>query len=127
MKLLFIIALFLASCATNYHSRGMMGTGYNDFRLGSDRFTITLRGNQYTTSEDVRKYALQRASELTLRHGYLYFAVAEEKDISKKTEVHAPSKNVELINPGIEMTIQCFVEKPTIFFIDAEEFIQFNS
>ncbi|GAB4184335.1 MAG: hypothetical protein Tsb0015_00100 [Simkaniaceae bacterium] len=126
----FILAcgvLFFGSCATNYHARGFFHTGFNDIRLGSDRFLITFRGNQYTTSEDVRRYALRRASELTLQSGYRFFAIAFEKDISKITEIHSTSKNTELTYPGLEITIQCFEEKPSILSIDAKEFLQYNT
>ncbi len=118
--------LFVTSCATSYHSRGILNTGFNDIRLGRDRFIITFRGNQYTAAEDVRKFALRRAAELALNNGYVFFTIVGEKDISRITQIQSSSKNVSLIYPGLEISIQCFQEKPEAFAVNAEEFIEYN-
>ena len=117
----FAIALsifqFLGGCATRYQSMGFYSKeGYNDFRLAKDKFSITFRGNSYTTEEDAYKFALLRASELTVQNNYQYFVVLEEKDISTASKSYSSSEYLEVVSdkvlPGVSIIIKCFEEEP---------------
>lgn len=140
-KFIFITtAILLTGCATSYGERGFFGDGYSDVRLKPDTFLVTFKGNGYTSSDTVEQYVLLRASELTLKNGYKYFAIlsSEDKtsrseyvtsstDVSKGTDVHARSKRLSersyetesttvtsgtIVRPGTSIRIQCFVEQP---------------
>lgn len=72
-------ATVLAGCATGYHARGFSG-GYSEVRTNPDSFLVSYNGNGYTSSEDVVRYVLLRASELTIKNGYRYFIVLSSSD-----------------------------------------------
>ncbi len=83
--------------------------GYSDLRSGRDTFVVTFRANEMTPAEKVRKYALKRAAELTVKNGYRYFAVLDEIGDGK-----------HLYYPSLRLTIQCFHERPSgLSVIDA--------
>lgn len=92
----------LTSCATIYQKEGIFTNGYSDLRSGQDTFVVTFRANEHTPEKKVKKYALRRAAELTLKHGYRYFAVVDE--IGEGKHLHYPS---------IRLTIHCFYERPS--------------
>lgn len=96
-------------------------------RFAQDGFTITFRANKYTTSEDVRKFALRRASELALQNGFTYFQIVSEKDISDKVHITTTSKTKLVVSPGLEIVIRCFKDKDEPYNIDAKEFLYYNS
>lgn len=125
--LLLVIVELSTSCSTGYHSLGLFTTGYNNIRFAKDGFTITFRANKYTTSEDVRKFALRRASELALQNGYTYFQIVSEKDISDKVHITTSSKTKLVVSPGLEIVIRCFKDKGDSYGIDAKEFLYYNS
>jgi hypothetical protein len=59
-----------------------------------------------TPAEKVRKYALKRAAEVTVKNGYRYFAVLDETGEGK-----------HLYYPSLRLTIQCFHERPPGFSV----------
>lgn len=118
---------FCTSCSTGYHSLGVFTTGYNNIRFAKDGFTVTFRANKYTTPEDVRKFALRRASELTLENGFAYFEIISEKDISDKVHVTTSSTMKSVVKPAIELVIRCFTDEKDFSRINAKEFLQYNS
>ena len=81
------IALFsLAGCATQtpYKPAAERGAeGYTETQLTENRYRITFVGNTVTPSETVKDFALLRAAELTLQHGYEWFRIME-RDNDKK-------------------------------------------
>ncbi len=82
------VALLLAACATTtpYQAReGKRGYGYSEQMLESNRYRVNYMGNSSTPRETVENYLLYRASELTLRHGFSYFRVAQQ-DTDRNTE-----------------------------------------
>ncbi len=83
-QFIFVIvsAICLASCATLYQPKGFMG-GYSDFRINDDVFSVSFRGNGYTSSEKTLKYALLRCAEVTLQGGYKYFVIISNNDTSR--------------------------------------------
>ena len=133
MKKFVIIPFFLllVSCATHYKPRGMWGNGYSHYRVDTEHFVVTFRGNRYTNEEEVKRFALLRASELTLNHGFKYFVVVQEKDLSKaateKTHGEYWDRVEEVKYPAIELTIICLLDKKEDQkAIDATSFISYN-
>ena len=96
-------------------------------RQAKDGFTITFRANKYTMPEDVRKFALRRASELALQNGFMYFQIVSEKDISDTVHITTASKTKLVVSPGLEIVIQCLKDKGDSYSIDAKEFLYFTS
>lgn len=61
------------------------GTGYEETRLGDDRYRITFNGNSRTSKDTVKDYALLRAAELTLQNGNDWFyVVTRETDVETR-------------------------------------------
>ena len=129
-----LAALLLAGCSTSYHQKGFLGDGYSDYRVNQDKFAVTFRGNEYTDSEDVRRFALTRAAELTLQNGFRYFKILSEKDISRQAvEISTTEQNESVVQrkvkkqaPGIDLMIHCFDQEPEGDAIEAREFLSYN-
>lgn len=103
----------LAGCATHYQKETVFSNGYSDYRVSDDRFVVTFRANEFTPAEKVMKYALKRASELTLKQGYRYFVVIEQTDSGK-----------HLSYPSLRLLIQCHQNPPADReSIDAAQFL----
>ncbi len=103
----------IGGCATRYGQEGVFNNGYSDFRTASDTFVVTFRANEHTPSEKVFQYALRRAADLALKHGYRYFAVLDQAD-----------SGAHLHYPSLRLTIQCYHSQPTeTEWIDAEKFL----
>lgn len=93
-----LLAVFLSGCATPYRP----GTshwfssldGYFDEIHAEDRYTAVFTATPDTTEEAVRDMVVMRAAELTLMHGYRYFAI-ERIDVRRvglfQTEGYGPA------------------------------------
>lgn len=134
------ILLFLTSCASTYHREGLFGDGYSEIITRPDSFIVTFKGNAQTSHETALRYALLRASELTLTHGYNYFVVTSSTDrtssynyittrsdgeASLNEEVDSKSAKAKsqessstttysgvVVKPATSMQIKCFIEQP---------------
>ena len=88
---------------------GLFG-GYRDMQLAPDTFRISFVGNGYVSKGRAQDYAMRRAAEITLRHGYRYFVVLDQQD----------STNA-LGKPETVLLIGCAQEKePGVFMFDAQ-------
>ncbi|MCB1115826.1 MAG: hypothetical protein KDK71_05080 [Chlamydiia bacterium] len=97
VSLLILLGLFCAGCsASQYHAKDYQGNGYSECRMSLDRFAVTYQGDRKASPEEVRKFALQRAAEVTTNYGYRYFVVESENDHAKT----------------IELSIRCFNKAP---------------
>jgi hypothetical protein len=67
--------LLLSGCATNYHSRGVLGDGYSEEDLGGDRWRVTFAVNFFTPRERIDTLLLLRCAELTVERNSQYFLV----------------------------------------------------
>jgi hypothetical protein len=83
------LALILASCATPYASSGFLG-GYSDTVLAPDVYRISFQGNGYTSKERTQDFAMLRAAELTLSHGYRYFGLINESEGGRGGVINTP-------------------------------------
>lgn len=128
---------FLASCATPYSSTGFAG-GYSDTQLAPDAFRITFSGNGFTSPDRAQDFALLRAADLTLGHGFRYFAIVGEHEGGSNASItvpgsayttgHAyaygnyvsgsaqttyiPPTNIPIFKPSTGLLIRCFAQRP---------------
>ena len=58
------------------------GSGFTDAQLAPDEFMVTFQGNGHTTSAQADDFALLRAAQVTLEHGFAYFAVTDVTNTS---------------------------------------------
>lgn len=70
-----LMALGLTACATPtpYQPLERERGGYSEERLSEDRYRVVFVGNAHTEPEQVERFLLRRAAELTLRNGYGWF------------------------------------------------------
>jgi hypothetical protein len=94
------LALLFAGCATSYQPQGF-GGGFSDVMTAPDSALVTFKGNGYTGSERVIQMALLRSAELTLQHGYRYFAVTGTNDISR-SYLHVTTGDIATIHSGVK-------------------------
>lgn len=78
------LALATAGCATStpYQPRTLgaaVSGGYEDQRIGEDRFRVAFAGNMFTTRERVEDYLLFRAAELTVEQDRDWFVVVDHE------------------------------------------------
>jgi len=70
-----------SGCATPYARQSLIG-GYSETQLSENIFTVTFRGNGYTTRERASDFTLLRCAEIAINNGYNYFIII---DIEKYT------------------------------------------
>lgn len=80
--LLISVASLLTACATGYHSMGLTG-GYKDKVLDPNTIQITYKGNGASKSQQIYKFAMRRAAQVTKLKGYNYFLVLSNKSYLK--------------------------------------------
>lgn len=91
LKLFCAVLVMLCACSTGYQSVGFTG-GYEDTRLDENIFSISFRGNAYTSTQRAQDFALLRAAELTLQHGYKYFAIISSDRYISTTTYTTPTE-----------------------------------
>jgi hypothetical protein len=79
----------LAGCATTaapeYQPRAPGGlVGYSDLQLTPNRYRVSFSGSTASTRDDVEKYLLRRAAEVTLQTGHTHF-VLTNRDTERDT------------------------------------------
>jgi len=136
--LVFIVGL--SGCrATPYQRLGTTSAGgYSEKVMSQDTFYIKFSANKNTSSKVVCRYLHRRAAEVTLRHGFLFFAVvrgpsplaervrfyASEDaydDMAAPIEVDVPQGN------RLQMVMKCFTDAPEqhdIRPINAKEYLE---
>jgi hypothetical protein len=77
--LLLFFTTVLCGCATNYHSQNMNG-GFSDTQLAPDTFRVIFRGNDSTSPERTKDFALLRCSDLTISNGFNFFTIVRGGD-----------------------------------------------
>lgn len=85
-----LLAGVLAACATATPYQPVTeGFGYSEQKLESNRYRVTFAGNQRTPQETVENYVIYRAAELTLEHGYDWFALSDRTTSTEREEQSA--------------------------------------
>jgi hypothetical protein len=80
-------AVLLSACATapdDYRPLGVSGVGYTDQALGPNRYMVAVSGSRAIARDDVERFVLRRAAEVTLREGYTHFTLTDE-DVEAST------------------------------------------
>ena len=77
-----LAASLLAGCATStvpdYRPRLPGGAvGYSDLQLSPNLYRISFSGSTASTRDDVERYLLRRAAEVTLASGYTHFVLSD--------------------------------------------------
>lgn len=79
--ILFLTVLVLAGCATSYQPNGFIGNGgFDDTQLSPNYYRVTFKGNERTSKERAKDFALLRASELMKQKGCPSFKVVKENN-----------------------------------------------
>lgn len=146
-----ITALILQGCATSYQKNGFTG-GYSETQLDGNIFNVSFRGNGYTGREKVTDFTLLRSAELTLEHGFQYFAIIDENNYTSNSTYTTPTtshttgrvygtgnyaygsatttttggQTYNISKPSSSNTIVCFNEKPETFYTYNANFIYKN-
>lgn len=87
-----VLALFSTACASSYKPVGL-GGGYSETQLSENAFTISFRGNGYTSWERATDFALLREAEVTLDNHYRYFITVDSAKEAKQFVVSTPSQS----------------------------------
>lgn len=122
--------------------------------MAADVFRINFAGNAYTSSERAQDFALLRAADLTLQHGFKYFTILDESSsmaVSAFTTpgtahttgsayvyggygsyygsysghtTYTPSQTYFMLKPQSGLLIRCFAEKPDGIYTFDATFLQ---
>ena len=85
---LLFAAFAAAACATgtDYAPRTPGSqVGYTDVQLAPNRFRVNFSGSYLSTRDDVERYLLRRAAEITLLNGYTHF-VMQMRETTQDTD-----------------------------------------
>ena len=79
----------LCGCASppDYRPLGASGVGYTDQALSANRYMVAVSGSRAIPRDEVQRYLLRRAAEVTLRAGYTHFTIGAE-DIDAQTSYY---------------------------------------
>lgn len=119
--LVLLIVLLLTGCATGYYGDNLFtGDGYKEKSLSSDTMLVTFNGNGFTNANKTYSYAMKRAAQVTLKHGYSYFLVLNNRSflVPHTTSVDFDVQTTNF--PTTELTIQ-FVRSKTDKAYDAKK------
>lgn len=149
VSMLFAVGILVSSfgCATPYQERGFLG-GYDDYRITDDTFEVKFAGNGYTKPEQVRKYLLRRAAEVTLLHHFAHFLSLGQADESSYMTMYSSTGQAHaygtypnahaygsstgygttIRKPATFMRIKCYKVPPPGLgdTVDARKFLEYN-
>lgn len=69
----------LSACATAYQPLDSNGAGFADQKVADNIYLVSFVGNDSTSPEKVRNFALLYSAQLATSQGYRYFMVTGEK------------------------------------------------
>src|ERR1700693_1651177 len=70
-----VLLLGSLACATGYHAAGVLGDGYSEQKLASDRWLVTYATGSFAEPALVARYLLRRSAEIATANEARYFAV----------------------------------------------------
>ena len=143
-----LASLVLAGCVSPYASKGFTG-GYSDTQLAPDAFRVTFSGNNITSSERTQDFALLRAADLTISHGFRYFAIVNSASGGSTSSItlpghsyttaqatgygnsvygsasttYMPPTNISMFKPNTGLLIRCFIERPEGGYVFDAQFL----
>jgi hypothetical protein len=90
LSILLVASAFIFSgCVSPYAPYGLFG-GYSDTELAPDFYRIVFHGNNHTTRERTEDMTLLRASEITLKNGFAYFAILQQQNGDEGIMINQP-------------------------------------
>ena len=118
-------------------------------RAHARAFQIRFAGNGYTSSERAQDFALLRAADLTLTHGFRYFAIANSAEgssissvtlpgtsyttgnvtrygntaVGSATTTYIPPTSIPIIKPRAGILIRCFQQRPPAGYVFDASFL----
>ncbi len=108
-------AMLLSACATApdpYRPLGASGVGYSDQALGPNRYMVEISGSRAIARDDVERFVLRRAAEVTLQQGYTHFMLSDE-DVQASTFLW-PGSDTYLHGPDYARRAGLWPEYPDI-------------
>ena len=88
-----ICILGFSGCATDYKARSLLG-GFSETQFAENVFEVQFEGNEFTTMERATDFALLRSAEISLQHGYPYFAILDTSQcFDTSTYITPPTSN----------------------------------
>jgi hypothetical protein len=93
----FLGATLFFGCATPYTGSGLLG-GYSDTAFAPDVYRISFQGNGYTSQERTQDFAILRAADLTLSHGYRYFGIINQTEGGRSGVINTPGQSYTYVN-----------------------------
>lgn len=98
--------LLIAAGCTTYHAAGLSG-GFSETQLSPTTYEVRFQGNGYTSAARVQEFLLRRAAELTLEHGYRYFAISDQRGQAPTwgATFHNNSGTVRFLSSAAELPV----------------------
>ncbi len=104
--------LAISGCATSYQSAGFSG-GFSDTQLGPNLWKVSFVGNGYTHSTRAEDFAMLRSAELTLTHGFKYFAYVDSRTDTDFAAMSGYKGRITTVSrPSSVNTVMMFKENP---------------
>jgi len=117
------LILVFGACATPY-APAKKGRGYSDFQIATNEFQVGFKANGSTSAQQAQDFALLRAAELSLQHGYPYFAVVDITNTSSAKPYVARQRYIST-NPfggGMEPPVPGYYSSfEPVYLFDVEE------
>lgn len=76
------LAAVVSACATPYQEMGLLG-GVEAVQIDSNTLRVSARGNGFTDIRKMKDYALLKAAEETVAHGYDVFEVIGTENVTR--------------------------------------------
>ncbi len=93
LAIIFLVSiLFFSGCATpiGYYKAKDSEGGYSETKMQEGVYSIEFKGNSDTSVQRVLDFAYLRAADLTLKNGYKYFTVSNQKTDRTTTSSSVP-------------------------------------
>ncbi len=114
----FMTLLILSGCAVPVaykpYGTGLISSGgYSDTKIQEGLYRISFDGDSFTTSSRAADLSMLRSAEVTLRDGYKYFTISDDKSetVSGLTSVGYRRVAPDYYPVSVYI-IRCYKEKP---------------
>lgn len=128
MKAWAVLLALLVGCVTPYAPSSLRGgrVGYDDVRVADDAYLVSFAGSGYTSDEQALNYAMLRAAEVGLAHGFAFFSVELRRyngsttyagelttgGVDRRGNVWMESQPTYIYRPGVILGVRFYRERP---------------